>query len=286
MKRYLNISFIYAFLAMLAGVFYRDFTKWNDYLGPTALSNVHSHLFLLGMFMFLLVAIFARNTSLTEGKIFKNFIITYNLGLALTIAMMIFRGILQVLKITFSYLINSLISISAGLGHILVGLGIILFLLSLKKEFLETTTNKPSKLLVRKRTLLAIAGGVWIIAGINVLKTGILAYLSTSHVSILNLLLSTLVSVAFGMLFYKMSLKHFNRIKSYNDDRKYFWYFFDLKSYIIMTLMMSLGILLRVSGWVSINFISVFYTGLGISLLMAGLFFIYMFIRYEDIKIT
>lgn len=36
MKKYLNISLIYAVAAMAGGVFYREFTKFNGYTGVTA----------------------------------------------------------------------------------------------------------------------------------------------------------------------------------------------------------------------------------------------------------
>ena len=47
MKKYLNISLICAIAAMLGGVFYREFTKFNSFSGVTALGKVHTHLFLL-----------------------------------------------------------------------------------------------------------------------------------------------------------------------------------------------------------------------------------------------
>lgn len=37
MKKHLNISLIYAIAAMLGGVFYREFTKFNSFSGVTAL---------------------------------------------------------------------------------------------------------------------------------------------------------------------------------------------------------------------------------------------------------
>ena len=43
---------------MVGGVFYREFTKLNGYTGVTALGKVHTHLFLLGMVMFLIIAVF------------------------------------------------------------------------------------------------------------------------------------------------------------------------------------------------------------------------------------
>ena len=47
MKRYINYSIVYAILAMIGGVFYREFTKMNDYTAWTTLSVVHTHFFIL-----------------------------------------------------------------------------------------------------------------------------------------------------------------------------------------------------------------------------------------------
>ena len=64
MKKYINISIIYAVLAMVGGVFFREFTKYNSFEGTTALGKVHVHLFLLGMVVYLLVALFNKNKEL------------------------------------------------------------------------------------------------------------------------------------------------------------------------------------------------------------------------------
>lgn len=37
MKKYLNVSLIYAVAAMIGGVFYREFTKFNSFDGVTVL---------------------------------------------------------------------------------------------------------------------------------------------------------------------------------------------------------------------------------------------------------
>lgn len=57
----------------------------------------------------------------------------YNIGLAVTVVMMVVRGIAQVLNISLSSAANASISGIAGIGHMLTGVGIILFLVSLKK---------------------------------------------------------------------------------------------------------------------------------------------------------
>ena len=57
MKRYVNLSLLYAVLAMAGGVFYREFTRFHDFTAKTALGVVHTHYFLLGMVMFLLLQV-------------------------------------------------------------------------------------------------------------------------------------------------------------------------------------------------------------------------------------
>ncbi len=141
MKKYLNISLIYAIAAMAGGVFYREFTKFQGYTGVTSLAKVHTHLFMLGMFVFLVTALYAARYDLTTIKTFRVFLWTYNLGVPLTAVMLFVRGVPQVMGMTLSSAVNASISGIAGIGHILTGIGIILLLLSLKKlaENGETT---------------------------------------------------------------------------------------------------------------------------------------------------
>lgn len=133
MKKYLNISFAYAIAAMAGGVFYREFTKFNGYTGVTALGKVHTHLFLLGMLAFLVVALYAAHNDLAKVKTFRAFLWTYNIGVPLTAVMLLVRGVFQVLGTPLSAAVNASVSGIAGIGHILTGAGIILLLLSLKK---------------------------------------------------------------------------------------------------------------------------------------------------------
>ena len=133
MKKTLNLSLVYAIAAMAAGVFYREFTKWNGFSGVTVLGKVHTHLFLLGMVMFLIVSLFAVQLDLQKNKVFRAFLCVYNIGVPLTAVMMLVRGILQVKNVALSKGADASVSGMAGIGHILTGVGIILLLLSLKK---------------------------------------------------------------------------------------------------------------------------------------------------------
>lgn len=99
----------------------------------TALGKVHTHLFLLGMLVCLMVALFAERLDLTGIRSFRIFQWTYHIGVPLTAVMLLVRGITQVLGLTLSKGASAAISGIAGIGHILTGVGIILLLVSLKK---------------------------------------------------------------------------------------------------------------------------------------------------------
>lgn len=125
---------------------------------------------------------------------------------------------------------------------------------------------------VTRSTLLLLACLVWSGAGINILRIGLMAY--PAYRSAGNFLLSLL---AFGVfqkfVFGKLVKKHTARIETYQEERQFFLKFFDGKAFAIMAVMMTGGIGLRVSGLAPEGFIAVFYTGLGASLLLAGLLF-------------
>ena len=129
---------------------------------------------------------------------------------------------------------------------------------------------------VQKNSLILIAGIVWAIAGFNIVRIGLVAY--QGNLTWWRGLLSVAVYAAFQLfIFGKMVHKHTDRILHYEEERQNFFRFFDARSYLIMAFMMTLGIGLRVSGVVPNGFIAYFYTGLGLSLLTAGVLFV---IRY------
>lgn len=125
---------------------------------------------------------------------------------------------------------------------------------------------------VKRNTLLLIACLVWTTAGFNILRVGLLAY--PAYRGIVNYLLTALVFAVFQIfIFGKLVKKHTSRIRAYQEERHFFLKFFDGKSFAIMAMMMTVGIWLRSSGFAPERFIAFFYTGLGASLLLAGLLF-------------
>lgn len=118
---------------MAGGVFYREFTKLQDFHGRTALAFVHTHLFLLGMVFFLLAALFAGRLDLEGQRLWKPFLILYNLGVVLTAVMLAVRGVVQALVLAIPPGADAAISGLAGMGHMLTDVGLVLFFLCLRR---------------------------------------------------------------------------------------------------------------------------------------------------------
>lgn len=132
MKRYINSALLYAVLAMAGGVFYREFTKFNGFTGKTTLSVVHTHYFLLGMVFFLVLLLLEKSFSFTGAKTGR-VLAVYHAGLNLAAAMLVVRGVAQVLVPALSSGMSAAISGIAGIGHILLGVSMILLLVQVKR---------------------------------------------------------------------------------------------------------------------------------------------------------
>ena len=131
MKRFATPALLYAVLALAGGVFYREFTKFQDFSGQTTLSVLHTHYFLLGMVVFLLLLLLEKSFSFATPKTGR-VLVVYHLGLNLTTLMLLVRGIVQVLAIPLSAAANGALSGVAGIGHLLLGVSLILLLVQIR----------------------------------------------------------------------------------------------------------------------------------------------------------
>lgn len=134
---------------------------------------------------------------------------------------------------------------------------------------------------VSKRTLLLVAGIVWLIAGGNIAWLGIQSFAQMGQgIWWLLVIGAAVVFTLFHVkVFSKMVGKHAVRIAGYEADRVDVWNFFDVPGYAMMVIMMTGGISLRAFGLVPVWFIAFFYTGLGIALALSGASFLIRFAR-------
>lgn len=131
-KKLINTAAYYAVAGLFAGAFYREFTKYMGYTGVTALGKAHTHLFALGMLMFLIVTALASTTEITKSEYFDRFYFYYNIGVGLSATMIFCRGLYEVIGLNNNVL-DLVISWTAGAGHVAVTIGLAFLFLSLKQ---------------------------------------------------------------------------------------------------------------------------------------------------------
>jgi uncharacterized protein YacL len=134
MKRLFNLSFFYLILGLALGVFFREFTKLNDFSGTTTLNVAHTHTLVLGFIFFLVIVILEKVFTISNIKYFNIWLITYNIGLLSLISTLVARGVLEILNKDFAGLPHI-----AGTSHAILGLSLIWFMIILKKSIF---TNK------------------------------------------------------------------------------------------------------------------------------------------------
>lgn len=121
---------VYTAAGLAAGLFYREFTKANGHpeglMGQLGLA--HTHILTLGFIALLIVLALEKVFALSASGLFRWFFWIYNAGVVLTSAMLVWHGMLQVQELESSKMIAGI----AGVGHMLVGAGLVLLLLSLR----------------------------------------------------------------------------------------------------------------------------------------------------------
>ena len=133
-KRYADAAIFYAATAMVFGVFYREFTKFNGFTGKTNLSVMHTHYFLLGMFFFLILMLLEKNFRFSGGEKIGIILTVYHIGLNVTALGFLLRGLTQVWGTELSRGLDASISGLSGVGHIMLGISMILLLLKIRKK--------------------------------------------------------------------------------------------------------------------------------------------------------
>lgn len=142
MQKLFYAAFAYMLVGVASGLFYREFTKANDFPAGefTQLGLAHTHLLTLGFIVLLIVLALEKLFGLSRSKLFGWFFWVYNAGVVLTSAMLIWHGSLTVLGQEAGGMIAGI----AGLGHILLTAGMVLFFLTLRRALvLDGAIKQP-----------------------------------------------------------------------------------------------------------------------------------------------
>ena len=136
MKKIFNAAFIYMIAGVASGLFYREFTKLNGFPEGkfTQLGLVHTHLLTLGFIVLLIALVIEKVFTISRSpKLFAWFFWLYNAGVILTSGMLIWHGSLTVLGQESSKMIAGI----AGLGHMLLTAGMVVFFAALRRAVLN-----------------------------------------------------------------------------------------------------------------------------------------------------
>ncbi|MCC2033735.1 DUF2871 domain-containing protein [Microbacterium allomyrinae] len=129
MRKLYYAAFGYMIAGVASGLFYREFTKLNDFPEGqfTQLGLAHTHLLTLGFIILLIVLALEKVFALSRSRLFGWFFWIYNAGVVVTSAMLIWHGSLTVLGEESSKMISGI----AGTGHMLLTAGMVLLFLAL-----------------------------------------------------------------------------------------------------------------------------------------------------------
>ena len=129
MQKYFKLSTFYLIIGLIMGVFYREFTKFNNFTEVTVLKGVHTHALVLGFLFFILVLLLDKSFNISSIRNFKKWLISYNIGLIYLLSALTYRGIIQVQNLEMPGL-NHI----AGLGHAILGISLIWFCIIVNKS--------------------------------------------------------------------------------------------------------------------------------------------------------
>ncbi|WP_235947758.1 DUF2871 domain-containing protein [Nocardia terrae] len=141
MKTLVTAAHIYMIIGLISGFYYREITKIHHFTGQSELGVVHTHVLALGMLFLLIVLALEKLFTLSaQNRLYGWFFWLYNGGLALTVAVMTLHGTLTVLGKDS----NEAIALVAGLGHILLTAGLVVFFITLGKCVGDSRTARTA----------------------------------------------------------------------------------------------------------------------------------------------
>lgn len=136
---------------------------------------------------------------------------------------------------------------------------------------------------VSKKILLFEAAIIWMFAGIMLLTRGKTMVESVQGFSVANIFSCLGCGILFYLyLFSKISAKHIHRIKSLIGDSHFPYQFFNFKSYLLMVGMITMGVTLRKTMIIPLEYLSLIYCTMGIPLFLSAIRFFSHFFKFRQ----
>ena len=92
---------------------------------------------------------------------------------------------------------------------------------------------------MKTKSLTLIAGTIWLLAGFNVCRIGVVSWMDLETTSVLMVVGSIVTLLLFSTMFVKMLFKNVRRIRRIEVDKRRLWHMMPVKSYAIMAFMIN-----------------------------------------------
>lgn len=92
---------------------------------------------------------------------------------------------------------------------------------------------------MKTKSLAFIAGIIWLIAGFNVCRIGVVSWMSLDTISPFMIIGSIISLILFSIMFVKMLFKNVKRIRKIDIRKRKMWDVMPVKSYVIMIFMIT-----------------------------------------------
>lgn len=141
-KNILSLSITFLIMGLVGGVFYREFTKAYQFTEITHLGKIHVHTLVLGFLTLFSMYQLVKNYDSEKITHLKKPLRIYIVGLTFTIINMIVIGIYEVVSLGQQIIVRAAIDGTSGIGHILLGVGLVWLLIRVLEYEKRNSTSK------------------------------------------------------------------------------------------------------------------------------------------------
>lgn len=146
-------------------------------------------------------------------------------------------------------------------------------------------STQPFERGVPNRHTIFIAAIAWTLVAILIFCRSVYLLLNYHDYLLLKVFGSLIVGILFYLLlFFKISFTHNRLFISLKNDDTHSFSSFDIRRNVLITVVAVSGFLLRISGIVGLEYVSIIYIATGISLLLSTLRYYYYGTFYDEIS--
>lgn len=121
----IGLSYTFLVMGLIAGVFYREFTKFYKYQADNHLSKLHVHVLVLGFLLMMILYLVVKEYDVKKILTIRTPLYVFVSGFTFTIVNMTLSGFYEVVSANRPIIKKAALEGLSGLGHIVLSIGIV-----------------------------------------------------------------------------------------------------------------------------------------------------------------